>query len=287
MAGSGSRFVASWLVAHVTLAGAAAALAHDRGRYSTPSARVSVTVEVDGEPAPLYRAPDDARRYYLEARQGLAYAITLLNRTGERLGVVLTVDGLNVISGAREAGLGRMYVLDPYQQTTVRGWRTSLQEVRTFTFVDEQVSYATRSGQANSKMGWIELAVHRERRPLSVRQTEEAAAGENRARAEDEQEAPEPLERPKAGRGERAPAAAPYAGASRSYPGTGWGERTDDQARLVSFEPEAWAAERTTLRYEYRPALVALGVLPERRHSRDRLWQREHAHAGFAQPPVW
>ena len=42
-----------------------------------------------------------------------------------------------------------------------------------------------------------------------------------------------------------------------------------------------------TLRYEYRPSLVALGVLPRRVPSRDRLWEREHAEPGFAQPPLW
>jgi len=42
-----------------------------------------------------------------------------------------------------------------------------------------------------------------------------------------------------------------------------------------------------TLRYEYRPALVALGILPRRVPPRDRLWERERAEAGFSQPPAW
>ena len=82
--------------------------------------------------------------------------------------MVVHVDGLNVISGERgqrSAGSqpGRMYVLDPWDQTEIQGWRTSLEEVRRFTFVDEQRSYAARSGKANSKMGWVEVAVYRER----------------------------------------------------------------------------------------------------------------------------
>ena len=42
-----------------------------------------------------------------------------------------------------------MYVLDPWQRTTVQGWRTSLQEVRQFTFVDERalLRRALRQGQ--------------------------------------------------------------------------------------------------------------------------------------------
>src|SRR5207344_2010644 len=121
--------------------------------------------QVDGRASSLYPAPDGSGRYYLEARPGSRYAVGLANRSGERVGVVLTVDGLNAISGARDTARGRMYVLDPWQSTSVQGWRTSLQDVRQFTFVDERRSYATRSGQANEKMGWIEIAVYRERRP--------------------------------------------------------------------------------------------------------------------------
>jgi hypothetical protein len=56
---------------------------------------------------------------------------------------------------------------------------------------------------------------------------------------------------------------------------------------LVSFDPEDSAAERVTLRYEYRPALLALGVLPAARPHGDRLWERERGESGFAAPPLW
>ena len=39
-----------------------------------------------------------------------------------------------------------------------------------------------------------------------------------------------------------------------------------------------------TLRYEYRPALVALGILPRPLPVRDRLMERERGD--FARPPV-
>ena len=61
-----------------------------------------------------------------------------------------------------------MYVLDPWGETIIRGWRSSLQDVRRFTFVDEQASYAARSGKANGRMGWIEVSVFRERGRPSV-----------------------------------------------------------------------------------------------------------------------
>jgi hypothetical protein len=280
-------------IAPFLLAGAALtppALAHPRGLFETPADLVAVSVELDGQPASLYPAPDGSGRFYLEARKGSRYSVVLANRTGERIGVVLTVDGLNAISGERDTGRGRMYVLDPWQRTTVQGWRTSLQEVRRFTFVDERASYAARSGKANEKMGWIEVAAYRERRafvraaprPVPPRlepyEVEDESAGKEEARAQSPAR-------------DSAEAAAPsvLGGArARSYPGTGWGPRTDDPVVLVSFDPEREPGERVALRYEYRPALVALGVLPRRLPpSRDRLWERDHAQPGFAQPPLW
>ena len=281
-------WIAPFLVTLAGLAGATPAL--PQGLPETAADIVAVSLELDGRKASLYAAPDGSGRYYVEARKGCRYSIALANRTGERLGVVLTVDGLNAVSGAREEGRGRMYVLDPWQTTTVQGWRTSLQEVRQFTFVDERASYAARSGKANEKMGWIEVAAYRERRafvrlaPKRERRSTPvpfesegdtagrgASGASESARDSAEAKAPQP-------RGEAQ---------ARAYPGTGWGDRAHDPVVLVSFDPESEPAERVTLRYEYRPALVALGVLPRRVPPRDRLWERERAEPGFAQPPLW
>jgi len=204
---------------------------------------------------------------------------------------VLTVDGLNAISGERDTGRDRMYVLDPWQRTMVQGWRTSLREVRQFTFVDERASYAARSGKANEKMGWIEVAVYRERRPfvhaVAPAPPPRPEPYEVEGQSADKSEA---KEAPRAQRDSPEAAATPLPGTAqaRSYPGTGWGPRADDPVVLVSFDPEREPSQRLTLRYEYRPALVALGVLPRwMPPSRDRLWERERAEQGFAQPPVW
>jgi hypothetical protein len=227
----------------------------------------------------LYAATDGSGRHYVEARRGARYTLRLSNRTGERLAVLMTVDGLNVISGERQAvdQRGRMYVLDPWETADIQGWRTSLEDIRRFTFVDERASYAARSGQANSRMGWIELAVYRERhrawrsqRPDVTTQDAPASAPKGGDRAADGAA--------KAGREE---------GMGReSYPGTGWGDPARDPVRLVDFDPEARPAEKTTLRYEYAPALRALGILPWQ-STRDRLRQRERGEGGFARPPRW
>jgi hypothetical protein len=246
----------------------------------TPGSLVGVSVEIDGRGVPLYPSPDGADRSYVEARAGASYAVNLANRTGDRLGVLLTVDGLNAISGERDAGRGRLYVLGPWERMTVRGWRTSLSDVRRFNFVDERASYAARSGKANGRMGWIETAVFRERRRYVARPWLEEPTGPP-ATVMPDADAP-------AAKAEGAPSASAraYEG-GRSYPGTGWGPATEDHAVVVSFEPEAAPAERVTLRYEYRTALLALGVLPRYWPPRDRLLDRERGQGGFAKPPAW
>jgi hypothetical protein len=278
--------IAPLLLAGATLA--QPAQARPGGLIETPADLVAVSVEIDGQIAPLYPAPDGSGRFYVEARKGSRYSVVLANRTPEPIGVVLTVDGLNAISGERDSGRGRMYVLDPWQRTTIQGWRTSLQEVRRFTFVDERASYAARSGKANEKMGWIEVAAYRERRAF-VRWE----------RLHKQEQGTPPIESEGASNGAPAPqsardsaeaaASAPPAGAqARAYPGTGWGPRAEDPVVLVSFDPEREPSQREALRYEYRPALVALGVLPRSLPPwRDRLWERDHAEPGFAQPPIW
>ena len=249
---------------------------------------VEVSVLVDGTSAPLYRAADGSGRYYLEARRGAAYELRIDNRSHERLGVVVSVDGVNAVSGERDRSLvrpadpGRMYVLDPREGTSVRGWRTSLSDVHRFTFVDEQASYAARTGNANARMGWIEVAVYRELRPYVWRRPPAPVTGErNRDEARAQPAAPA-TEAPKREALEQD--SQPRDAASSAYPGTGWGAREPDQAVLVQFHAQPVAAERVTLRYEYAAALRRLGLLPPF-PARDRLAERESGRDGFARPP--
>ena len=291
-------FAPVWLAA-AAIGVAAPAFAYSPYGASGAGSLVSVSLEVDGRPAPLYAAPDGSGRYYLEAWRGARYAVRLVNRTGERLGVLLTVDGLNAISGDRSAAPsrppGRMYVLYPWDDTLVQGWRTSLDEVRQFTFVDEERSYATRSGKANARLGWIEVEVYRERRPIArpwpywPYRPDDArpygAESREEGREPDAKTKDEGASAARDGIAERAPA--PPASAAPSYPGTGWGPRAEDPVRVVSFDAEPAPAERVTLRYEYASALRALGILPRQWWSRDRLRERERGEEGFARPPIY
>jgi hypothetical protein len=256
---------------------------------------VDVTIAVGGQDVPLYPSPRwDGRRYF-EAQHGREYAVTLRNTTGERIGVLISVDGLNVITGQRSALASgeSMYVLDPWGSATIRGWRTSLDDIRRFVFVDEERSYATRTGQANGDLGWVRVLAFRESRPLTWR--------DERYRINEPAPAPQAAPEAKGGddgatRENGAPRAARKDAAGlagevhqksedESNPGTGWGQAGYDPVRTVEFYAETRPLDRITLRYEYAAGLRALGIIPNR--PLDRTTQRDRGELGFAQPPRW
>ncbi|HEY9144086.1 MAG TPA: hypothetical protein VIM90_08645 [Arenimonas sp.] len=196
-------------------------------------------------------------RHYIEGRPGHRYSLVLQNTTGERVLAVVSVDGVNAISG-ETAGTGQSgYVLGPWQRLEVRGWRKNLSEVAQFHFTDLPDSYAARTGRPGN-VGVIGVAVFRER-PVPVYPSYPAPIARQESRA--------------AGKtGHASDAAAPSAEASRMDEGlarqklgTGHGERRWDAATTTRFERASHRpAQMLELYYDGTGALVARGVLPRR-----------------------
>ena len=196
-------------------------------------------------------------RHYIEGRPGHRYSLVLQNTTGERVLAVVSVDGVNAISG-ETAGTGQSgYVLGPWQRLEVRGWRKNLSEVAQFHFTDLPDSYAARTGRPGN-VGVIGVAVFRER-PAPVYPSYPAPIARQESRA--------------AGKpGHASDAAAPSAEASRMDEGlarqklgTGHGERRWDAATTTHFERASHRPAQTlSLFYDGTEALVARGVLPRR-----------------------
>ncbi|MCW5198557.1 hypothetical protein VU06_02270 [Desulfobulbus sp. F3] len=61
------------------------------------------TVSDSGWNFPTYPASsgDDSLRAYVEAKQGMRYGIRVTNNTNRKIGLVIAVDGRNIISGDR------------------------------------------------------------------------------------------------------------------------------------------------------------------------------------------
>jgi len=269
---------------------------------------VDVQVQVEGKGAvPLYVAPGRFDRRYFQAFKGRNYSLVVRNTTGRRVGVLIAVDGLNVVDGNRSSFSRHesMYVLDPHERAVIRGWRTSLDQVRRFVFVDEERSYAERTGQANGDMGWIRVLAFREQRPfwdrygkIRGREGDDEVAPYGTAPEQEREDGAAPERRelqksaPRAQSNETAPGAPGDAqlygqrdDASESSPGTGWGQKQWDRVNRTRFVAEHSPVDRFALRYEYVSGLRALGIRIWR--GQDRLWERERGELGFAQPPQW
>jgi hypothetical protein len=180
-----------------------------------------------------------------------------LNR---RVGLVIAVDGRNIISGRRSwlRNDERMYILEPYGYGEFKGWRTNLESINRFYFTDPGDSYAA-AFHDESAMGVIAVAVYPE-----VARREESR---------DLSQAPSPS----AQRG------APAAKAESESAGTGFGRQEYSPVRVVAFEPEGTAAEKFLIKYEWRTTLCQHGIIQcdRPRPPRNRLWDDE----GFAPPP--
>ena len=293
---------AAYLTVAMLLLGAVPALAQN---YGSPGSRsdwndvadgrlVDVQVLVEGRTTPLYFAPNKFDRHYFQAFKGRNYAIQVRNNTSRRVGVLMAVDGLNVVSGERSS-LSRnesMYVLDPFESTVIRGWRTSLSDVRKFVFVDEERSYAERTGQANGDMGWIRVLAFRENAPVTwfpnqVRDRNDPDFGDlNQDEMRQHGATPPAAPEARAQRRGETQETRGYADNGQSNPGTGWGERGYDPVRRTKFVAERRATDHIVLRYEYASGLRALGIRIWN-NGRGRTWERERGELGFAQPPRW
>lgn len=256
---------------------------------------VDVQVQVDGWPAPLFVRPGAWDKSYFQAFRGRSYSLVVTNQTNERVGVLIAVDGLNVVNGQR-TGLDNheaMYVLDPYESANIQGWRTSLRDVRRFVFVDEERSYASRTDQANGDMGWIRVLSFREQpQRITWRDDRPWIRGGNEMNAPRERDSQDGARRevapapPASGgdlRAQKSGKPMMQAPQSDAAPGTGWGDQRSDPVHETQFLAMATPTDRITLRYEYESGLRALGIIPRER----RVWQRERGEVGLAQPPRW
>jgi hypothetical protein len=100
-------------------------------------------------------------RYYVLGDAGDRYIIHVTNPTASRVEAVITVDGLDVIDGESGDLRKRGYVIQPYGDLSVEGFRTSTTDVATFRFSAVGDSYAERKGKGRN-VGVIAVAIFEE-----------------------------------------------------------------------------------------------------------------------------
>ncbi len=195
-------------------------------------------------------------RLYVAGTPGHRYAVRLSNRSGARVLAVLSIDGVNAVSGETADTDQAGYVLDPWQTTDITGWRKSVGDVAQFNFTALPDSYAARTGRPDN-VGVIGVAVFTERVPAWRKRVQMDAS-----------QAPVPA--PPAEM-ERADAASAGAAAAKTQAlaqreerlGTGHGAREDSPVTMVRFERASrHPAESLAIWYDSLANLVARGIVP-------------------------
>jgi hypothetical protein len=194
-------------------------------------ADISLYDRTEGRHLPVYWHEG---RAYVAGKPGNEYQISLRNRGREEILAVVSVDGVNAITGQSAEPSQSGYVLSPHGRLDILGWRRSLSQTAAFYFTSLGDSYAARTGRSDD-VGVIGVALFRKKPPLP--------AG--------------PIARD---RGAAAESAKP---AERQL-GTGHGRREASYAYHVEFERASTApAEIITLYYDSRANLLARGIIRE------------------------
>jgi hypothetical protein len=222
---------------------------------------------------------------YVAGEEGSQYVLRLVNNTAERVEVVVTVDGRDVVSG--ELGdfkKQRGYVIEPFGSIPIDGFRTSLDHVAAFRFAGLGQAYTAQRGTPQH-VGVIGVAVFREKpgkqknEPIAVAPRPyfesggraPAGGGEpfpespnaKRSAAADEASSAPAAEAEDAA-GAFAPDSAPPSAAPHHELGTEFGEAQFSSVHQVEFKrqhkrkPDAFL----TLYYDTMQGLEARGVVP-------------------------
>jgi hypothetical protein len=253
----------SAVVFAIALIAAVASAAPNAAALEGEACRIEVLV--DGHPLTEYAARGTT---YIEALRGREYEIRLTNLTDRRIAVALAVDGLNSIDAkTTSASDASKWVLGPHETTAISGWQTSSTHARRFFFTTEENSYGEWLGRTTN-LGVIEAVVFREEKPRrTFGEWLGGAAGK----------APESSRRARPSA--EAESRAEDASETDDLAATGIGRRVDHRVRRVHLDLEEQPAAHIRLRYEYRPQLVHLGVLPSS-DEEEALARRERA-TGF------
>ena len=257
------------LTATAALALLGALPAHAVGRL----ADIQVIDRDSGETLPVYRHRGD---HWVAGQPGARYAVSVRNATSARVMSVVSVDGVNVVSGETASLDQTGYVLSPWQRYSITGWRKSDSEVAAFHFTASPASYAARTGRPDH-VGVIGAAVFREKEtppPVLVPQAvpEPYSQRQRRERLADAEAAPAMKGSAESATLGATDSAAPRESlaARRMAPaspaprlGTGHGEREGSWVGQTTFERRsARPDELIRIRYDSRENLIAMGIIP-------------------------
>jgi hypothetical protein len=202
-------------------------------------AQVQIVDKASGRVLPVHLHDG---RHYVAGKPGREYAIRVRNCLGEDLLAVVSVDGVNVVSGETASYDQGGYILGARDTFDIKGWRKSLERVAAFYFSRVEESYAAKTGRPD-EVGVIGVALFRRK----------AAAPDYEADVLGRKEAPAPQGAERSASG----------AAAEPGLGTGHGRSVTSVVRHAEFERATDAPEEiVAIYYDSYENLVARGVIP-------------------------
>jgi len=216
-------------------------------------------------------------RLFVAGEPGARYSLRVTNHTDGRVLVVMSVDGVNILTGETASYDQNGYVFDPYETYDVTGWRKSTSEVAAFAFAPLPQSYAARTGRP-ADVGVIGMAVFREK--LAPPEPEQPTIAPPELRDEDGRGASDapasralapPPPQSAAPRSSAAEAMDRLAGAGLARQpdeklGTAHGAREWSVVNMTTFERATpYPQSVRQIQYDTYANLVACGVIPRPR----------------------
>lgn len=225
--------------------------------------RVTVIGDYSGKLSYISRSYPENNNHingYIEAKKGERYSIQISNIDNCRVGVVVSVDGLNIITGEKSYNnrFESMYIIQPGETCDYSGWRSSMNCEQRFYFTDSGDAYASRLGY-NSQVGIVKITVFREKNHYyyksDIYKNERASFRSNM---------------------NINPSYSSIISLRKTNPGTGYGEDNYSKAINTDFNPENIPSSIITMKCKWSNS----------KH-RSIPWRLKHHHQGhsFATPP--
>jgi hypothetical protein len=211
-------------------------------------------------------------KVYVAGTPGHRYSVHMTNRSSGRVLTVLSVDGVNAITGQTASPNQSGYVLSPWESAEIAGWRKGNDEIAQFNFTALPDSYAARTGRP-ANVGVVGVAVF----------TERVAWRDRDAEISRSEAPPPPAPSMNDGFAGRAQEPAADAAKSASAPmqrqaqpekrvvgglakderlGTGHGAREYSHIDTTTFDrASSWPAEQVAIYYDSYRNLVAQGII--------------------------
>lgn len=241
---------------------------------------------VDRDSSSLLSRYASRGRQFSPGRPGARYAIRLSNRSGERVLVVLSVDGVNAISGDTAAWGQSGYVLGPGESFDITGWRKSNERIAAFEFTSLGDAYAARTGRP-ANVGVIGAAVFRENPPPVLQESPAVSSAPA---------APSLMSRLNGAAADTAQAAPAREGVARAAPegraraklGTGHGASEWSPIQHTAFQRRSSEPEQLLeIHYDSQANLVAAGIMPRPMASAPRAFPNSNGGYVPDPPPGW